>query len=416
MIQKQWKIQSYKNASRSNTGFSLFEMAIGIIISGIVLVIATQFLNIHAQKNRIDITNHNLDLSKSALLEFYALQGRYPCPADPTLTPNDSNYGIERCRAAVTNNCLAGVPANIKCTRNGARDADGDGNDDTVMIGALPFNTIERAIVDTPFTIGMAQDAYNIQLTYAVSEKMTAQIFSVVNAANPHLGTISILDENYINIIEPANAAHFAVFSHGDNAVGGYTSREGKKAAPCITGLATDPPNKEPDPGLNQAGIPLERENCDGNDAIFVSGLRSTVDDAGYFDDSIRFETGALTNHWTYSLTSAKETIFNTNMGNVGIGLTAPTSKLHVAHNIQAEASIGAVEFCKDGGDPDCMRTVAIAGVGSKCPPGFAAKGISQNTLVCQQVFLDLPTEACPNGEFLVGVSNLGHIECRVLE
>jgi len=69
---------------KRQVGFNLIELAIGLVIIGLVaggglLVVGTQM-----EQNRYRETQRTLDLAKDALLGFAALNGRFPCPASAT--------------------------------------------------------------------------------------------------------------------------------------------------------------------------------------------------------------------------------------------------------------------------------------------------------------------------------------------
>lgn len=393
-------------------GFSLVELAIVFTAIGLSIAATAQYGTIYIQHERYEKVNERITMSKTALQEFYALRGRYPCPADPTLAPTDTNFGREQCRANINLPC-PGLPGGIKCVTAGARDADNDGNPDIVRIGSIPFKDVRDAIVDTPFVAQHAEDPYNIKLTYAVSEKMTATSYSVLNPANPHLGAIDVRDENQIQIIDPPSSAHFVVLSHGDNHLGGYNT-QGPRFSLCVTGLVSDPPDTEPAAGLNVVGIAPEKENCDGNDAIFVAGRRSLAEGSNYNDDTATFVSSGLIQHWAYSLASASTTkIYNTNMGNVGVGVEDPASKLHVKNSISAENKIGAVKYCDQSASPSCVKPEKIGGSGSSCPAGKTAIGIKENELICASITFPKPSGTCAAGTYLVGISSSGNIECQ---
>ena len=406
-------------------GFSLLELTMVMMISGLLLAVGAKFLEVYTINQKHIVTTENIDVTQSALREFYGLTGRYPCPADPTLQPNDANYGRQRCRTLVTNDCTTGVPANISCTRNGSRDADSDGADDVIMIGVLPYKDIMETIEGTDYFKSNADAGGNMHFTYAVSEKMTRNIYNAANPASYYLGAIRIVDENQVDVLDPPGPAHYALVSHGENQEGGY-AQSGTRISPCLTGLQTDPNlDAPPTPGLNAAGIAPEKENCDGNDAIFITSFRSIGISSDYYDDMIAYASMGLESHWEMSALSNEDRIFNTNFGNVGVGEDDPNEKLHVASTIAAQRSVAGRRYCNDGPDNDadgddegaqnCLNPNAIAGTGSSCPNGQVAFGIENNRLLCRPLFLAIPAVNCPPGQFLVGVSNIGNVRCAVL-
>lgn len=82
-----------KSLSRSS-GFTLVEMAVvlvivGLMLSGILMPLSTQM----EQRDR-NITKQRIEEIKEALLGFAVMNGRLPCPTT-TADPADANYGIE---------------------------------------------------------------------------------------------------------------------------------------------------------------------------------------------------------------------------------------------------------------------------------------------------------------------------------
>lgn len=76
-------------------GFTLVEMAIVLVILGLVL--ATLFAPLSAQRDIKNITGTQTSLSqiKEALYGFAILNSRLPCPARLIADPQDINYGLE---------------------------------------------------------------------------------------------------------------------------------------------------------------------------------------------------------------------------------------------------------------------------------------------------------------------------------
>lgn len=88
---------SNKNlVSQAQTGFTLIEMAVVLVILG--LVIGTLFAPLAAQRDIRDITGtqNSLNLIKEAINGFAILNGRLPCPTNQP-DPINVNYGLEDC-------------------------------------------------------------------------------------------------------------------------------------------------------------------------------------------------------------------------------------------------------------------------------------------------------------------------------
>lgn len=88
---------SNKNlVSQPQTGFTLIEMAVVLVILG--LVISTLFAPLAAQRDIKDITGTQTSLSliKEAINGFAILNGRLPCPTNQA-DPSNAGYGLEDC-------------------------------------------------------------------------------------------------------------------------------------------------------------------------------------------------------------------------------------------------------------------------------------------------------------------------------
>ncbi|PCJ99515.1 MAG: hypothetical protein COA45_05615 [Zetaproteobacteria bacterium] len=417
------KIKNHK----TQAGFTLFELALVMMISGLTMLMLAELVRVYTINGEYEMTLENTDMSQTALREFFVVQKRYPCPADPTLVPGDANYGLERCRTdanitANPDNCAA-TPLNISCTTNFSRDGDQNGQPDVVMIGIIPFRTLYNEVIDTPFVEAHRKDGYGVYLSYAVTEHMTYSWHNLENPANPHTGAIRVEDENGISVVIPDDSAHYTLFSHGENSRGGYT-QAGIIIDDClIPAIIMGDPDVAAPPGPSAAGIIVEKENCDNNDAIFVQGIRSLADNSNYNDDLLIFNRPQNNPLWTRSLSAqvpiGESWIYNTNRGFVGIGLTDPAERLHINDNLSAEVTTSGVEYCGNGADSTtCVIPARIAGTiasggGSTCPnANEAAYAIQDNQVVCRQVGWTMPAANCPAGEYLTGFSNLGNIDC----
>ena len=79
-----------------NQGFSLIEMAVVLVILG--LIISTLLTPLGVQRDLKDIngTQLNLKLINEAIYGFVVLNGRLPCPTTQA-NPANANYGLEDC-------------------------------------------------------------------------------------------------------------------------------------------------------------------------------------------------------------------------------------------------------------------------------------------------------------------------------
>lgn len=387
-------------------GFTLTELALVLMMFGIVSTIILQTLKTYRYEMIADETEEALSMTESAMREFRSMEGRYPCPANPALGPGDALYGREDCSMGDTP-AAPGV------------DRDGVNGDDRILIGAVPFNTLldpeddgfagtdndndgydddEDGIKDVLYVERMTMDAWKRKLTYAVSKNLTNTM-----TYNDQFGAIGVVDEHNQNVLQRENSAHFVIVSHGENGYGAYT-REGNPVEFCNALYVALPPS-HPDYEV-KAFNKDEQENCNGT-FKFLNGIRVNKENS-YNDDFIRVSSTTVTDFWQRSGLSS---VYNKNPGYVGIGTDLPTEQFQVTGNIKAEG-IRSNVFC-DGGADNCMNTEVIAGSGMDCDnPGEVAYAVENNDVVCASPFTTPVVGTCPAGEFMIGISNISGVIC----
>lgn len=390
-----------KRTISDDAGFTLVEMAIVVLIAGFFFAAGVKMYSNEMEKAQYIETQDNLETSQEVINAFYFQNGRYPCPANPILTPSDPDYGREDC------SCGLGMA----CTNVGARDADGDGVADNVMIGVVPFRDLDDNVAETPYSVAEGFDGYHNMLSYAVTEEMTSTAYNFGNPVNPRLGAINVRDYNNQAVVDPDSSAHYVIFSHGKTAEGAY-KRQGNRITPCSVGGLTVP-------GLNPAGIQIELENCDNNDAIFIKEFQSLGDGDRFYDDVLHYGINMQSIIWRDSIFApiGETHYYNTNSGFIGAGTLTPNTKLHVAGDIRAETQMESdLGYCDITEAGDCLDPDFLGGSGFTCPPGLVATGIENNQLVCEDIWtsgINFSSGSCPGaGEFITSFSidNLGNV------
>ncbi len=420
---------------KNQQGFSLVELAIVMIIFG--LVVSTVFLGytIFTSSQAKDKTLLAIDETKEALFEFQISRTSYPCPASLEAGPGDPNYGREVRRPpaapAVIGECDYGLGTGVFRTR-GFRDTDGINGNDWILIGAVPFRTFIDPDNNDPsgdnaiypdYIEKYGFDGWNRKLTYAVSETMTNP-----NTFNDKNGVIDIIHENTLlgtldtdpdaSLTDRRGIAQLVILSHGPNGKGAY-SRGGTRIENCAYSV-----EKQADIDNGVATTrPDETENCDFNDPYFLSALQNENKN-DYYDDIVKFMIVSKNNLWQYSGKDDKGTpadttddvnkVTNTNGGNVGIGTLDPLQRLHVEGDIQAY-DVYSIEYCDSAGI-DCMLPEAIAGKlpNMTCPnPGEVVIKIEKNSVQCANPFAGASLAGtCPPGTYLRGINAQTGIVC----
>lgn len=77
-------------------GFSLVEMALVLLIVGLLAAVFLPATNTFLESNRRKETRAKLEALEQAMVRFVMVNRRLPCPADGALLPGDANQGLER--------------------------------------------------------------------------------------------------------------------------------------------------------------------------------------------------------------------------------------------------------------------------------------------------------------------------------
>ena len=241
-----------KLIKNTESGFSLIQLMIVIIIVSIGLVAAARLAQVKFQEDREIELSDSFENINELLLAYYtgvdetnAPIKRLPCPARRDLAINDPNFGAEDCAAAQI------VSSNVP-------HPDTAGTNLRVMIGALPVRELSIATED-------GFDVFGGQLLYAVSENLTSD----TNFLRHDMSAVQRLNDNGTLVGLPLP---FIVISMGDTGRGTYNTG-GALLEAC------------PDEAVSREG-----ENCDG-DAVFLDAFITEKDgDVNFYDDRVSFD------------------------------------------------------------------------------------------------------------------------------
>lgn len=447
------------------TGFTLIEVCIVTIISGLLFVSAFELYAAYSKQTAFDTTYSNINDVNVQLTIFEAKRGRYPCPADRSLPVGNANYGKEtgvvsgtKCdltaapwsltpgncyytdsggvghvQAAGTNGfggvCMfacshPGPPTDPVGTR-----ACGDGTgaaNNAIVIGAVPIATL-RAIngVSSKNSTSIMYDGWGDELDYVVTYNLTN-----ANTWEFDHGAITVHDENGQDTAGITNDGHFGLVSHGPDGKGAY-GKNGVQNSVC--GAVT--------PQSYGSG---DDQNC-ANDGTFISGISRTALTALHYDDVVNFTTVGTGGLWAKFPGSSD--IENVNLGRVNVGtandpldsggLVNANVTLNVGDptggsngNIKAANNVKAAQICDKNGS-NCFDINALTkATGSeviKCTAPQVMVGIYTDSTGCGTPpcthakcqapqftpAASIPDQDCPGGEWLVGISTDGKIICH---
>lgn len=169
---------SLRPVSQTQSGFFLVEVAIAVIVFGILMAGAIAVLRLQAERAQRGETQSALDEAKQALLSYAASNGRLPCPANPA-NAGSSSFG--EAEALVSGSCEH-------------------------VRGILPWKTLNIR--------GM--DGWGQYLGYAVGTELTHELADSTNRITSFTGDTTVglnLQLSATQTIKPA----FVVWSHGKN-------------------------------------------------------------------------------------------------------------------------------------------------------------------------------------------------------
>lgn len=91
-------------------GFSLLEMAIVLTIVALLMTGLLPMLSGQVEQQRRNETRKQLSEIRDALIGYTLINGRLPCPADPSLITGQSGVGAERATCTTSANATGVVP------------------------------------------------------------------------------------------------------------------------------------------------------------------------------------------------------------------------------------------------------------------------------------------------------------------
>jgi prepilin-type N-terminal cleavage/methylation domain-containing protein len=264
--------------TKNQKGFTLIELAIVMMIAGVLLTLLGGAITSFFKQTRISQTETRIATIETAIDNFLSLNNRLPCPASPTAAPGAAAFNVE----VTTTNC------NSAATISGAVSVPGR-SASRVRIGTVPVRSLN--LPDET-----ALDGWGNRFTYAVT-----QVLATNGLYDNTLGSIAITDSvNSLaqQVINPPNTAHYVLLSHGPTAMGAR-SQSGVLVEAC-------------------GGTSLDETNCDGTSIFTRTILNSDTQGTNFYDDILVFKARERNND---DFPSGGVVAFNDNVCPVGWSL-----------------------------------------------------------------------------------------------
>lgn len=162
------------HSARKQRGFSLVEIAVVLVITGLALGAGLALLNARLAQAKVDATKARIETIRQAMTAFVSQNYRLPCPAAPGLTRGVANYNVER---------VTGASGAQICTA---------GSGLTNNIGGVTPAGVSRGTVPC-VTLGLSEDTctdgWGSRLTYFVQN---SAIRMTVNNVSGMQGTMTV--------------------------------------------------------------------------------------------------------------------------------------------------------------------------------------------------------------------------------
>lgn len=235
-----------KNIQSSKRGFTIIELAIVVLISGIVIGLMSAGLAAYLRQGQLQETQQRIDIIDKAISQYLAINGKLPCPASLEAPVDSPQFGRE-----VDIDCSAtDHVGTFRATGRSTGSSTGK-----IRIGAVPVRSL--GLPDLYIT-----DSWARRYVYAVTESQATP-----GQYRRENGAIAVLDSDDNHLTVPDSSALYVLASHGADGLGGYN----------LGGVLT----------RSCASNHLDSENCD-NDGVFRKTLISgSADNQHHYDDHV---------------------------------------------------------------------------------------------------------------------------------
>jgi prepilin-type N-terminal cleavage/methylation domain-containing protein len=247
-------------------GFTLIEIAIVMVVVGLLLSGSLLALAPVLQGSKLSETNGKLDRIEQALLVYVIQNGCLPCPANPSLASSAS-------APAAGQSVTGGAPGTAYTT--GCAPATCTYDAGTSGPGGVPWSNLGLSESD-------ATDAYGDRIAYEVGPSALTQSNGMLRTPPSSYPSGSINIQNYSGTAQTttSNKAAYVLISYGADRSFAYPASIGGTALTSKYGQAADNSTAQ---GINANG------NATGD--TYVQDTFKGAQSTAYFDDVVRWRT-----------------------------------------------------------------------------------------------------------------------------
>lgn len=194
------------NLIHQQKGFTLVEMAIVLMIVGLLLGGMLVPLSAQMDQRNVSDTQKSLAEIKEALIGYALANGQLPCPADPAIVTGQANAGISRATCTTAANSTGVLP----WATLGVNETDAWGNRYTYRVTSDFADALGATFGKDQYGNNCIPSTAPLNATFALCSVGT---LNVLSAAPPAANTTI------------AGNVPAVIISHGKNAAGAYTTQ-----------------------------------------------------------------------------------------------------------------------------------------------------------------------------------------------
>jgi len=210
-------------------GFTLIEVAIALLVGGLVIMAGAIMLTDYIKESRMITTQNRLQEIDSAIIQYLNVNGVLPCVASPTALQDSTTFGralTDPAGGDCYNSAGAGGTFKITGTVPAAITSNVTGH---VVMGAVPVRTLGLPDADIA-------DAWGDRFAYAVTDALT--VAGPPSLYDPTQGSISVVDSNdepvAVTGIPPVpGTAQYVIISYGPDRAGAHTLSGASSGVKC---------------------------------------------------------------------------------------------------------------------------------------------------------------------------------------